>query len=65
MKKAELRSGYDGAALVYARNRALSFVGELDPPGHAEVTTFTTDGTSLDFYAHHAALGEEGKVEYH
>ncbi|KAK0753232.1 hypothetical protein B0T18DRAFT_396313 [Schizothecium vesticola] len=65
MKKAELRSGYDKAALVYARNRALSFVGKLDPPGHAEVTTFTTDGTSLDFYAHYAALGEEGKVEYH
>ena len=65
MKKAELKSGYDGAALVYARNQALSFAGKPDPPGHAEVTTFTTDGTSLDFYAHYAALGEEGKMEYH
>lgn len=65
MKRAELQSGYDGAALVYARNQALSFVGTSDPPGHSEVTTFTTDGTNLNLYAHYAAPDEDGTLESH
>lgn len=65
MKRAELQSGYDGAALLYARNQALSFVGTSDPPGHSEVTTFTTDGTNLNLYAHYAAPDEDGTLEYH
>jgi hypothetical protein len=65
--QATLQSGYDGAALVYARNQALSYLGKPDPPGHAKVTTFTTDGTNFNFYAHYAALSEEedGTLEYH
>jgi len=65
MEEARLQSAHDGAALVYARNQALSYLGKPDPPGHAEVTTFTTDGTNLNMYAHYAALSEDGTLEYH
>ncbi len=66
MEKAALQAGYDGAALVYARNEALSYLGKSDPPGHAEVTTFTTDGTNINFYAHYAAPSKkDGTPGYH
>ncbi|KAK0703571.1 hypothetical protein B0T26DRAFT_681229 [Lasiosphaeria miniovina] len=66
ISKATRQSGHDGAALVYARNQALSYIGKPDPPGHAEITTFTTDGTNLNFYAHYATpSGDNGKLEYH
>jgi hypothetical protein len=65
MMEARLRSAYDGAALVYARNRTLSYLGKPDPPGHARVTTFTTDGTNLNLFAHYAAPSEHGTLKYH
>jgi hypothetical protein len=65
MKEATLQSAYDGAALVYARNKALAYLGKSDPPGHAEVTTFTTDWTNLTLYAHYAAPAEDQTLEYH
>ena len=65
MDKATLQSAYDGAALVYARNEALERIGKPDPPGHAEVTTFATDGRYIDFLAHYAALGDNDKLKYH
>ncbi|KAK3336898.1 hypothetical protein B0T19DRAFT_410879 [Cercophora scortea] len=65
MKEAELQSAYDGAALVYARNQALSYIGRSDPPGHAEITTFTTDGTTINHYAHYVDESEDGTVKYH
>ncbi|KAI0871052.1 hypothetical protein GGS24DRAFT_77735 [Hypoxylon argillaceum] len=66
MEEAELQSRYDGAALVYSRNQALSLMGKSDPPGHAEVRTFTTDGTLINFYAHYATLSEDtNMLEYH
>ena len=65
MQSAQMQSAYDGAALVYARNQALSYIGKPDPPGHAHVTTFTTDGTNLNLYAHYAAPSDGGAVEYH
>ena len=65
MNKATLQSGYDGAALVYARNQALSYLGKSDPPGHAEVATFTTDGKALNFYSHYSARTEDQTLEYH
>lgn len=67
MREAELQSAYDGAALVYARNQALAHMGKSDPLGHAEVTTFTTDGTNLNMYAHYAipSAEDEGTLEYH
>ena len=65
MEEAELQSRYDGAALVYSRNQALSYLGKSDPPGHAEITTFTTDGTLVNFYAHYAEQTEDGTLKYH
>lgn len=65
MKEAAEQSAYDGAALVYARNEALSYLGRSDPPGHAEIMTFATDGTSLKTFAHYRAASENGTVEYH
>ncbi|GAP92039.1 putative heterokaryon incompatibility [Rosellinia necatrix] len=67
MRIAELQSAYDGAALVHARNQALAYMGQSDPPGHAEITTFTTDGTTLNHYAHYAAPSAEDPdaLEYH
>jgi hypothetical protein len=67
MEESRLQSAYDGAALVYARNQALSYMGRSDPPGHSEVTTFTTDGTTLNLFAHYAApsTAGDGTVEYH
>jgi hypothetical protein len=65
MREAELQSRYDGAALVHARNQALSYMGKSDPPSHAEITTFTTDGKNINFFAHYAAESEDGTLEYH
>lgn len=65
MREARMQSAYDGAALVHARNQALSYIGRSDPPGHAEITTFTTDGKNISFFAHYAAESEDGTLEYH
>ncbi|KAK0727168.1 hypothetical protein B0T26DRAFT_764775 [Lasiosphaeria miniovina] len=65
MEEARVQSAYDGSALVYARNQTLSYVRKPDPAGHAEVMTFTTDGTNINFFAHYAALTEDGALEYH
>lgn len=65
MKEAELQGSYNGAALVYARTQALAYLGKSDPPGHAEITTFTIDGTNLNFYSHHVARTEDKTLEYH
>ncbi|KAK5654360.1 hypothetical protein OQA88_7269 [Cercophora sp. LCS_1] len=65
MREARLQSAYDGAAMVHARSQALAYMGKADPAGHAEITTFTTDGTNLNLFAHHATLTEEGTLEYH
>jgi hypothetical protein len=65
MAEATLQISYTGAALVYARNQALAYQGKSDPPGHASITTFTTNGTQLNFYAHYATLAEDGTLEYH
>lgn len=65
-KKVKQRNNYVGAALVYARNQALSYLGTPDPPGYAAVTTFTTDGENLELYAHYAATStSDGILEYH
>lgn len=58
-------SAYDGAALAYASNDALSYIGKPDPPGESKVTMFTTDGTTINFFAHHTAPSEDGGLEYY
>lgn len=65
MEKARLQCAYDGAALVYARNKALALIGKPDPLGHAEITTFATDGKIIDFFVHYAVPGGDGKLVYH
>ncbi|VBB84197.1 Putative protein of unknown function [Podospora comata] len=67
IREARIQSAYDGAAMVHARNKALAYMGKEEPPGHASVITFTTDGTNFNLYAHYAAPSEEdeGALEYH
>lgn len=67
IREARMQSAYDGAALVYGRNQALTYMGKSDPSGHAEITTFTTDGTNLNLYAHYAtpSAEDEDTLEYH
>ncbi|KAJ2905784.1 hypothetical protein MKZ38_004461 [Zalerion maritima] len=65
MAEATLQSSYDGAALAFARNQALAYQGEFDHPGHASITTFTTNGTQVHFYAYYATPIEDGTLEYH
>lgn len=50
MLQARIQSAYDGAALVYARNQALKYIGKPDPRGYSAITTFTSDGTSVCFF---------------
>ncbi|KAH8696863.1 hypothetical protein GQ44DRAFT_593415, partial [Phaeosphaeriaceae sp. PMI808] len=66
MPEARLQSAYSGPAPVYdARNHDLSYLGRPGPPGHAEVTTFTTDGTNPNVFAHYAAKPEDGLIGYY
>jgi hypothetical protein len=65
MGKATVQSSYDGAALTYARNQALAYLAKPDPPSHAEITTFTSDGTNLHFFGHYAVETEEKTLQYH
>ncbi|OAL44653.1 hypothetical protein IQ07DRAFT_649260 [Pyrenochaeta sp. DS3sAY3a] len=53
--------------MVHTRRQAPADMGQSDPPGHAEVTTFTTDGTTLNMYAHYAIPSEEDEdtLKYH
>ncbi|OBT61023.1 hypothetical protein VE03_09618 [Pseudogymnoascus sp. 23342-1-I1] len=65
MEKARLQCAYNGAALVYARNKALALIGKPDPLGHAKITTFASNGNIIDFFVHYAAPGGDGTLEYH
>lgn len=64
MEEAILHISYTGAALVHSRNEALAYMGKPDPPGHAHITTFATDGTTLTFFAHYTKEWE-GILRYH
>ena len=61
---AETQAAYDGACLVYGRNKARVYLGNPDPPGHAYVSSFTTDGTILNTYTHYSSQFES-QVKYH
>lgn len=71
MLHASDQAAYDGAALVYGRTQALALLGTADPARHANVCTFTTDGTTLNFNTHYAAPCSDGPLpggqttEYH
>ncbi|KAJ2891395.1 hypothetical protein MKZ38_000509 [Zalerion maritima] len=61
IREARMQSAYDGAAMVHARTQALAYIGEEDPPGHAVIITFTTDGTNLNLYAYYTIPAEKDK----
>lgn len=61
---AQTQASYDGACMVYGRNRARSFLKSPDPAGHAFVSTFTTDGTTLNTFAYYSSESQ-GQVKYH
>lgn len=61
---AQTQAGYDGACMVYSRNKARLFLKSPDPTGHAFVSTFTTDGTTLNTFAHYSSESQ-GQVKYH
>lgn len=65
MEKATLQSAYNGAAFVFARSQALSFILKSDPTGYTEVTTFTMDGTNLNFYAYYTTPSGDSTLEYY
>ncbi len=52
MEKAKLLSAYDGAALVYARNQALSYLGKSDPPAMLRSQPFTTQTAAFSGSSH-------------
>lgn len=65
MDAAQRQAAYNAAAMVCGRNEALALMGQPDPPGRSEVTTFATDGKQLCFYAHFSTESECGAVKYH
>ncbi|KAK4241079.1 hypothetical protein C8A03DRAFT_41478 [Achaetomium macrosporum] len=67
MEEARTQSAYSGAALMYGRNEALAYLDTPDPPGYAAVSTFTIDGTNINFFSHYAAPSgvEDEKLDYH
>jgi hypothetical protein len=64
MIQARTQAAYDGACIVYGRNEARSFLESPDPAGHAYVQTFTTDGTTLNTFAHYSSESQD-QVKYH
>ena len=65
-QEAMARSAYAGAALVYVRSRALALLGIPDRSNQAVISTFITDGTTVEVFAHYAVPApESGKMVYH
>lgn len=64
LQKGEVQAGYDGAAMVYARTKALQHIGQPDPERHASPLTLASDGRNWAVYAHYAHKdAETEKVE--
>jgi hypothetical protein len=55
MVEAENQAAYNGAYMVYSRNKVRSFLERPNPPGYTFVSTFTTDGTTLHTFAHYSS----------
>lgn len=65
LRQAQFQAAYDGTCLVFARNKALELLNNLDSPNHAIVQTFVTDGTTLITFAHYANMNSRGVAQYH
>jgi hypothetical protein len=50
--------------MVYGRNKARLFLNDPDPPSYAFVSTFTTDGATLNTFAHYSSE-TQGQVKYY
>lgn len=59
MHLAECQAAYDGAAMVYARNKALNFLGEKVEHGNATVLSAATDGAAYDIFGHYTLNDEK------
>ncbi|KAH9216548.1 hypothetical protein DL95DRAFT_460136 [Leptodontidium sp. 2 PMI_412] len=64
MIQARTQAAYDGACMVYGRHEARSFLKSPDPVGHAYIQTFTTDGTTLNTFAHYLSESQD-QVKYY
>jgi hypothetical protein len=64
MIQARTQAAYDGACMVYGRNKARSFLESPDPADHAYIQTFTIDGTTLNTFAHYSSSSQD-QVKYH
>lgn len=64
MTLAQTQAGYDGASMVYGRNKARSFLGSADSTDHAFVSSFTTDGTTVNSFAHYSTTSQN-QTKYH
>ncbi|KAK5987173.1 hypothetical protein PT974_11291 [Cladobotryum mycophilum] len=62
---AQIHNAHAGAALVYARNHALEHIAYPDNEGESFIFTFTTDGATINFFAHYATKSDDGAVQYH
>lgn len=54
LREGEVQAGYDGAHMVYSRDKALEFIGEKDPPRRASPLTVASDGHHWTAYSHYA-----------
>ncbi|KAM3065598.1 hypothetical protein ACMFMG_011308 [Clarireedia jacksonii] len=64
MVLAQTQAAYDGACMVYGRNRARSLLKSPNPASHAFVSTFTTNGTTPNTFAHYSSESQD-QVKYH
>ncbi|KAL5326602.1 hypothetical protein ACEPPN_004289 [Leptodophora sp. 'Broadleaf-Isolate-01'] len=64
MIQARTQAAYDGACMVYGRHEARSFLKSPDPVSHAYIQTFTTDGTTLNTFAHYLSESQD-QVKYY
>lgn len=64
-RKAEVLAGYDGAHMAFARNKALEFIEDKDPPRRASPVTVATDAHFWVVYSHYAQwCTERDMLEY-
>jgi hypothetical protein len=64
MIQAQTQAAYNGACMVYGRQKARLYLESPDPAGHAYVQTFTTDGTTLNTFVHYSSESQD-QVKYH
>lgn len=59
MHLAEVQAQYDGAAMVYGRNKALEYMEQADPPQKPAVASMIADGRNWDAFLHYEHKDEK------